>query len=54
MKKLNENQLENLNGGDRGCVWAMAVGSIVGIATFGFGSLLGASLMYQTTHCQES
>lgn len=52
MKKLNEKQLEDLNAGDRGCVWAMAVGALAGIASLGVGSLLGASAMYQSVHCQ--
>lgn len=53
MKKLNENQLENLNGGDRGCVLAVVLGALVGTITSGFGSLLGASIMYQSPHCQD-
>lgn len=53
MKKLNENQLENLNGGDRGCVWAMAIGTFVGVASLGLMSLLGATYMYQSVYCQQ-
>lgn len=53
MKKLNENQLENLNGGDRGCVWAMAIGTFAGVASLGLMSLLGATYMYQSVYCQQ-